>query len=96
MHPAALLERIQRLAHRREGLFRIHITHRDLYSRARRQFGSWAKAVRAAGLDYEAIAVRARTRAAERRRRLTIPLRATARQRSSRMAPARGWRLARG
>jgi hypothetical protein len=72
MHPAVLLERIQRLARRREGLFRVHLTSRDLYSRARRQFGSWAAAVRAAGLDYEAVAREARARAVERRRRRFI------------------------
>jgi hypothetical protein len=70
MPPATLLERIQKLAARREGLFRIHRTHRDLYSRARRQFGSWAAAVRAAGVDYEFMMRRARARSLEKRRRL--------------------------
>jgi hypothetical protein len=69
MPPAVLLERIQKLARRREGLFRIHRTHRDLYARARRQFGSWASAVKAAGLDYDGAMRRARTRSIENRRR---------------------------
>jgi hypothetical protein len=71
MQPAMLLERIQKLASRRDGLFRIHRTHRDLYSRARRQFGSWAAAVQAAGLDYEIAMRRARARSIENRRKPT-------------------------
>lgn len=69
MPPAVVLERIQKLAERREGLFRIHRTHRDLYARARRQFGSWAAAVKAAGLDYESAMRLARTRSIENRKR---------------------------
>ena len=75
MPPAVLLERIQKLARRREGLFRIHRTHRDLYARARRQFGSWASAVKAAGLDYDSAMRRARTRSIENRRRQMTSLR---------------------
>lgn len=75
MPPAALLERILKLSRRREGLFRIHHTHRDLYARARRQFGSWAAAVRAAGLDYESAMRRARARSIESRRRQTPAMR---------------------
>jgi hypothetical protein len=77
MAPAVLLERIQRLAQRAEGLFRVHRTHRGLYARARRQFGSWAAAVRAAGLDYGLAVRRAQRRSIEnRRRRLTTGRRA--------------------
>jgi hypothetical protein len=35
-----VLEKIQRLAARQEGLFRIHRTHDGLYARARRLVGS--------------------------------------------------------
>jgi hypothetical protein len=79
MPPAALLERILKLSRRREGLFRIHRTHRDLYARARRQFGSWAAAVRAAGLDYEGAMRRARARSIESRRKQIPSMRRTER-----------------
>jgi hypothetical protein len=69
MTPSALLERIQRLALRREGLFRVHRTHGALYSRARRQFGSWAEAVRAAGVDYDRAVTQARSRSLGSRRK---------------------------
>ena len=67
--PTMVLERIVRLARRCKGLFRVHRTHRTLYARARRQFGSWAEAVRAAGLDYELVIRRAQKRSIETRRR---------------------------
>lgn len=69
MDAAAVLERIRLLARAGEGLYRVHRTHSSLYARARRQFGSWADAVRAAGVNYvEAIAV-ARMRSIETRRK---------------------------
>ena len=52
MPPEAVLDRIRQLAAREAGLFRIHLTETSLYARARRLFGSWQGAVRAAGLDY--------------------------------------------
>jgi hypothetical protein len=67
--PFVLLERIRALAGRDQGLFRVHRTHGALYARARRQFGSWAAAVRAAGIDYPAAVERARRRALANRRR---------------------------
>ena len=73
MEPTRVLERIRQLAERGHGLFRIHRTHSALYARARRQFGSWAAAVAAAGLDYDGSLDRARQRsiATRRRRRRT-------------------------
>ncbi len=68
MPPFVLLERIRRLSERRQGLFRIHHTHGDLYARARRQFGSWQAAVRAAGCDYATAIERARRRSLDKRR----------------------------
>lgn len=69
MDSVTVLERIRQLARAGEGLYRVHHTHSGLYARARRQFGSWADAVRAAGLDYvEAVTV-ARRRSIETRRR---------------------------
>lgn len=68
MSPLALLERIRQLATRTEGLFRIHRTHSGLYARARRQFGSWSAAVRAAGVDYQDTISRARARSLRSRR----------------------------
>jgi len=69
MDSATVLEAIRRLSRRRDGLFRIHRTHGALYSRARRHFGSWAMAVRAAGVDYERTVLEARTRSLRARRR---------------------------
>ena len=76
MSAAAVLEKIGQLAIRREGLFRVHHTHPGLYARARRQFGSWAAAVRAAGVDYDTALSAARLRSiqARRRRRVEDPL----------------------
>jgi len=64
-----VLDRIRALGTRRQGLFRVHLTHAALYARARRLFGSWASAVIQAGLDHRASIERARARAVERRAR---------------------------
>jgi len=69
MAPETVLARIQGLAARDDGLFRVHRTHPALYARARRLFGSWEGAVRASGLDYSGIVARAFERAARSRRR---------------------------
>ena len=64
-----VLDRIRRLAAHEEGLFRVHQTSPDLYARARRQFGSWAAAVSAAGVDYRRVLDASRRRAHE-----TLPI----------------------
>ena len=69
MAPLRVLERIRQLAGRSAGLFRVHRTHSALYARARRQFGSWAAAVAAAGIDYRQSLDRARERSVATRRR---------------------------
>jgi len=68
MSAGVLLEKIRQLAGR-DALYRIHHTHSDLYARARRQFGSWAAAVEAAGMDYGRSREAARRRSLETRRR---------------------------
>lgn len=68
MTPTQVLDRIRRLSAGGDGLYRIHHTHTDLYARARRQFGSWAAAVAAAGMDYAGAISAARRRAIETRR----------------------------
>lgn len=68
MTPAQVLDRIRRLSASGDGLYRIHHTNSDLYARARRQFGSWAAAVAAAGVDYAGAVSAARRRAGETRR----------------------------
>jgi len=68
MNRAELLERIRALAHQPDGLFRVHHLDTGLYARARRQFGSWAAAVRAAGIDYGTAVESARRRSLETRR----------------------------
>jgi hypothetical protein len=68
MSAPAVIDRIRELAER-GALFRVHHTHGRLYARARRQFGSWARAVRAAGIDYRQAVSRARARSLESRRR---------------------------
>ena len=68
MSQTEVLARIRHLAGTQDGLFRIHHTHSDLYARARRQFGSWAAAVAAAGVDYSNAVNTARLRATETRR----------------------------
>jgi len=50
-------------------LFRVHLVEPSLYARARRLFGSWARALAAAGLDHTAAVSAARRRAHEARRR---------------------------
>jgi len=77
MTPAALLEKIRALAVREDGLFRIHRTHGAIYARARRQFGSWAAAVAAAGQDYGGALASARRRSIENRRRRARNVRRT-------------------
>jgi len=73
MAPEEVLERIRQLA-QHETLFRIHLTYHGFYARARRQFGSWQGAVLAAGVSYQEIVVRARSRSlntrSQRRRRV--------------------------
>jgi len=68
MSSETLLERIRARASGGE-LFRVHIAEPALYARARRLFGSWARAVAAAGLDHAAAVAAARRRAHEARRR---------------------------
>lgn len=65
----AVVERIRHLATQEDGLFRIHTTHAGLYARARRLFGTWAAAVRAANVDYDTAVYLARQRASSSRRR---------------------------
>jgi hypothetical protein len=72
MNRAELLERIRTLAHQPDGLFRVHHLDTGLYARARRQFGSWAAAVRAAGIDYGNAVESARRRSLETRRRRNV------------------------
>jgi hypothetical protein len=63
----AVLDHIRKLSQREVGLFRMHRTHSALYARARRQFGSWAAALAAAGIDYREALRQARTRGADKR-----------------------------
>lgn len=63
-----VLEQIRTIAN--SGLlFRVHFDQPALYARARRLWGSWEKAVRAAGVDYDATMTTARRRSIEGRRR---------------------------
>ena len=50
-------------------LFRVHREHPGLYARARRLFGSWARALETAGLDHSQAMSDARRRSLETRRR---------------------------
>lgn len=50
-------------------LFRIHLSQPGLYARARRQFGSWARALAAAGVDHTRALAEARRRSLDTRRR---------------------------
>ena len=50
-------------------LFRVHLEKPALYARARRLWGNWAAALRAAGLDPRQVLETARQRALETRRR---------------------------
>jgi hypothetical protein len=68
MSRAQVLDRIRDLAQQPEGLFRVHHQDTGLYARARRQFGSWEAAVRAAGVDYGTLVQAARRRSLESRR----------------------------
>jgi hypothetical protein len=68
MSPDDLLERIRERASA-GGLFRVHLAEPSLYARARRLFGSWARALAAAGVDHAAAVNAARRRAHEARRR---------------------------
>jgi hypothetical protein len=68
MSATELLERIRERA-AMGGLFRVHLAEPALYARARRLFGSWARALDAAGLDHTATVSAARRRAHEARRR---------------------------
>ena len=65
----ALRDRIRALARTRDGLFRIHRRHPDLYASARRRFGSWAAAVRGLGLNYDEAVEQARRRSRRNLRR---------------------------
>lgn len=68
MPPEDVLARIRQLAARETGLFRVHLTDAPLYARARRLFGSWGGAVRAAGFDYLEVLEGSRRRAVMARR----------------------------
>ena len=68
MSDAEVLTRIRQFAAESRGLFRAHHAQPALYARARRLFGSWSAAVRAAGLDYELALDSARALAAQARR----------------------------
>ncbi len=50
-------------------LFRVHREQPGLYARARRLFGSWARALETAGLDHSQAMADARRRSLETRRR---------------------------
>jgi hypothetical protein len=68
MSETQVLARIREFATETRGLFRVHHAQPALYARARRLFGSWSAAVRAAGLDYEVALDTARAGAAQARR----------------------------
>ena len=63
-----VLRRIRAWSHAGQ-LFRVHHDHPGFYARARRQFGTWAKALAAAGVDHARAVAEARRRALEQRRR---------------------------
>jgi uncharacterized protein HemY len=73
MSRAELLKRIRALAHEPDGLFRVHHLDTGLYARARRQFGTWAAAVQAAGLNYGDAVEAARRRSLQTRRARRSP-----------------------
>ena len=69
-----LMERDQviallRATSERGGLFRVHFEQPALYARARRLWGSWEGALRAAEIDYSSVIAEARRRSADTRRR---------------------------
>jgi len=68
MSPETLLQRI-RTRHSSDQLFRVHVAEPALYARARRLFGSWARALAAAGIDHASAVAAARRRALLARRR---------------------------
>ena len=68
MAPEAVLDTIRDRASAGR-LFRVHLAEPALYARARRLFGSWARALSAAGLDHAALVAAARRRGHEARRR---------------------------
>lgn len=62
-----VLEQIRSIS--QEGrLFRVHIEQPALYARARRHHGSWAAALEAAGIRYDAVVADARRRSIDTRR----------------------------
>jgi hypothetical protein len=67
MQPHEVIARIREMA-LRNALFRVHIDAPSLYARARRQFGTWASALVAAGVDHDAAVKAARLRSVEHRR----------------------------
>jgi hypothetical protein len=67
MQPHEVLSHIRELA-LRNALFRVHLDAPSLYARARRQFGTWASALVAAGVDHDAAVKAARRRSVEHRR----------------------------
>ena len=67
MQPHEVLSRIREMA-MRNALFRVHLDAPSLYARARRQFGTWASALVAAGVDHAAAVGAARRRSVEHRR----------------------------
>jgi hypothetical protein len=67
--PAADVLRRIRSEYEQGTLFRMHRSHPALYARARRLFGSWARAVAEAGVDHARAVADARRRSLETRRR---------------------------
>ena len=67
VQPHEVIARIREMA-LRNALFRVHIDAPSLYARARRQFGTWASALVAAGVDHAAAVKAARLRSVEHRR----------------------------
>ncbi|MEQ1831926.1 MAG: hypothetical protein ABL977_02640 [Candidatus Eisenbacteria bacterium] len=55
--------------HSAGSLFRVHREQPALYARARRLFGTWAQALKMAGLDHTQALAEARRRSLETRRR---------------------------
>jgi len=68
MQPDEVLLRIRQLSEQ-HSMFRVHLHQPALYARARRLFGTWARAVSLAGLDHASAVSEARRRAVEARRR---------------------------
>jgi len=88
MPPDVVLRTIRQLSRRRDGLFRVHLAAPSLYARARRLYGTWSAAVRAAGIDYESLRRLARARSIRSRRRTRRDVTRT----STRVGSARGAR----